>query len=152
MKSFRRKYGSDDERSGPGSNAERDFRGEKRSNETHASATDPDARLYRKSSGASAASATGLSRAFGVPKNRKVYGIDVQLAPPQGRTRKPVPSEEPRAAEDVLAERAWWHTTWRHGTKSKLAAQFAAVRVRVADGRVYGNNHHLPGQETWLVG
>ena len=34
-----------------GRNAERDFRGETRSNETHASTTDPDARLYRKSSG-----------------------------------------------------------------------------------------------------
>ena len=34
-----------------GRNAERDFHGEKRSNNTHASTTDPDARLYRKSSG-----------------------------------------------------------------------------------------------------
>ena len=32
----------------PGRNGERDFHGEKRSNETHASTTDPDARLYRK--------------------------------------------------------------------------------------------------------
>lgn len=35
-------------------NAEVDFRGAKRSNATHASATDPDARLYRKSPGAGA--------------------------------------------------------------------------------------------------
>ena len=32
-------------------NAEVDFRGEKRSNATHASTTDPDARLYKKSQG-----------------------------------------------------------------------------------------------------
>jgi transposase len=51
MKSFRRRDGGDDPPSGPGRNAERDFRGEKRSNETHASTTDPDARLYRKSKG-----------------------------------------------------------------------------------------------------
>ncbi|MCW3474698.1 IS5 family transposase [Limobrevibacterium gyesilva] len=51
MKNFRRKHGSDDDPSGPGRNAERDFRGEKRSNETHAPTTDPDARLYRKSDG-----------------------------------------------------------------------------------------------------
>jgi len=44
--------------------------------------------------------ARGLSWAFGVPKNQEVYGIDVRLVPPQGRARKPVPSEEPRAAED----------------------------------------------------
>ena len=50
MKSFRPKDGSDDPM-GRGRNAERDFHGEKRSNETHASVTDPDARLYRKSNG-----------------------------------------------------------------------------------------------------
>ena len=38
----------------PGRNGERDFHGEKRSNETHASTTDPDARLLRKSAGQSA--------------------------------------------------------------------------------------------------
>src|SRR5258708_3015086 len=36
---------------GQGRNAERDFHGEKRSNETHASTTDPDARLFRKGKG-----------------------------------------------------------------------------------------------------
>jgi transposase len=36
---------------GPGRNGEVDFRGEKRSNETHASLTDADARLYRKGKG-----------------------------------------------------------------------------------------------------
>jgi transposase len=44
MKSFRRRDGSDND-SGPGRNGERDFHGEKWSNETHASTTDPDARL-----------------------------------------------------------------------------------------------------------
>lgn len=48
MKSFRPKDRSDDEPPTPGRNAERNFRGEKRSNETHASTTDPDAKLYRK--------------------------------------------------------------------------------------------------------
>jgi transposase len=51
MKSFRRKDGQDEPPAGLGRNAERDFKGEKRSNETHASTTDPDARLYRKSDG-----------------------------------------------------------------------------------------------------
>jgi hypothetical protein len=50
-KSFRRKDGQDEPPAGPGRNAERDFKGEKRSIETHASTTDPDARLYRKSDG-----------------------------------------------------------------------------------------------------
>lgn len=50
MKSFRPKDGSGDPPS-PGRNGERNFRAEKRSNATHASTTDPDARLYRKANG-----------------------------------------------------------------------------------------------------
>ena len=47
MKSFRKKGGG-----GPGSgNPDTNFRGEKRSNKTHASTTDPDAKLYRKGPG-----------------------------------------------------------------------------------------------------
>jgi transposase len=50
MKSVQAKDGSS-EPPDPGRNGERDFRGEKRSNETHASTTDPDAKLYRKGAG-----------------------------------------------------------------------------------------------------
>jgi transposase len=50
MKSFRRKDGQDEPPDG-GRNGERSFRGETRSNATHASTTDPDARLYRKGNG-----------------------------------------------------------------------------------------------------
>ena len=50
MKSFRPKDGSG-EPPADGRNGERDFHGEKRSNETHASTTDPDARLYKKATG-----------------------------------------------------------------------------------------------------
>src|SRR5262245_43235703 len=50
MKSFRPKDGSGEPPS-PGRNGERDFHNEKRSNETHASTTAPDARLDRKAYG-----------------------------------------------------------------------------------------------------
>ena len=50
MKSFRAKDGGGDPPGG-GRNGEQNFRGEKRSNETHESTTDPDARLYRKGDG-----------------------------------------------------------------------------------------------------
>jgi transposase len=50
MKSFRPKDGSGEPPT-PGRNGERNFRREKRSNETHASTTDADARLYRKGDG-----------------------------------------------------------------------------------------------------
>src|SRR3984957_5536769 len=51
QKSFRRKDGNG-KRPGPG--GEVDFHGEKRTNQTHASTTDPDARLFKKSKGSEA--------------------------------------------------------------------------------------------------
>jgi hypothetical protein len=50
MKSFKAKDGSS-EPPGAGRNGERDFHGEKPSNATHASTTDPEAQLYRKGRG-----------------------------------------------------------------------------------------------------
>lgn len=48
-KNFRPKDGSDDGPGNPGRNTESDWKGRPRSNDTHASTTDPDARLSRKS-------------------------------------------------------------------------------------------------------
>jgi transposase len=47
-KSFRKIDGGDNDPDGPGRNAERGFHAEKRSNATHRSTTDPEARLYKK--------------------------------------------------------------------------------------------------------
>jgi SRSO17 transposase len=59
-------------------------------------------------------------------------------------------------AEDVLANAQWHTISWRTGTKGKLKARFAAVRVRVADGppqRIRDKGQqHLPGDEAWLIG
>jgi SRSO17 transposase len=107
--------------------------------------------------GASAAFRHGLNRrglcwAVGVPRTQKVYGADVQLVSPGGRKRRPVPDREPREAEAVLAELRWRRLSWRQGTKGPLAARFAAARIRVGDGAIWGNNRHLPGDEVWPVG
>jgi SRSO17 transposase len=94
-----------------------------------------------------------LRWAVGILRTQKVYGSGVQLvAPAAPRARKPVPSEEPRPAEEVLAALPWRRVTWRQGTKGPLAIRFAATRVRVADGDTWANNRHLPGEEVWLVG
>jgi transposase len=53
-KSFKPKDGSGPEQPGPGRNAEVDFHGQRRSNETHHSTTDPEARLARKSNATAA--------------------------------------------------------------------------------------------------
>jgi hypothetical protein len=50
LKSFRAKDGAD-EPPAPGRNGERNFHNEKRRNDTHASTTDPEAKLYRKGQG-----------------------------------------------------------------------------------------------------
>ena len=107
--------------------------------------------------GASAAFRHGLDErqlrwAVGIPRNQKVYDTAVQLIRPSGRKRRPVPDEEPREAEAVLAKQPWRRIVWRRGTKGALAARFAALRVRVGDGARFANNRHLPGNEAWLVG
>jgi SRSO17 transposase len=102
----------------------------------------------------------GLLWAVGIPRIQKVYPVDVQLvpAPPtRGRPRKTlIPDLEAVAAEKMVAARPWRWLTWRQGTKGPLRAQFAAARVRVADGpevRLQGRTgQHLPGDEVWLVG
>ncbi len=61
-----------------------------------------------------------------------------------------------RSAEDMLADAKWRAISWRTGTKGKLKARFAAVRVRIADGppqRIRDKGQqHLPGDEAWLIG
>ncbi|MDB5371049.1 MAG: transposase family protein, partial [Roseomonas sp.] len=71
----------------------------------------------------------GLLWAVGIPRNQKVYSAAVQLVPPQGRARKPVPDEEPGEAEKALAGLSWRRIAWRQGTKGALAARFAAARI-----------------------
>jgi len=51
MKSFKSRDSSEEPPPGGGRNSEANFHGRKRSNETHASTTDPDAKLYRKGPG-----------------------------------------------------------------------------------------------------
>ena len=105
--------------------------------------------------------ARGLRWAVGIARNQKVYDRDVQLVPPIGRARKlsrkrtrfgEAPDKEPQTAEDVLAALPWRRVTWRGGAKGKLAARFAAIRIRVADGATWASNRHLPGEKAWLVG
>jgi transposase len=84
MKSFRRKDGKDQPPS-PGRNGTRDFHEEKRSNETHASTTDPDARLMRKGAGKEAKlSFTGHL----LMENRNGLVVDSRLTPATGTAER----------------------------------------------------------------
>ena len=100
-----------------------------------------------------------LSWAVGIPRHVKVYPADVQMIRPVARRGRPpqrIPDTLSVAAEDVLTTAKWQNISWRTGTKGKLRARFAAVRVRVADGspqRIKDKTHqHLPGEQAWLIG
>jgi SRSO17 transposase len=104
--------------------------------------------------------ARNLTWAVGIPRHLKVYPADVQMIWPvagRGRPRRRhVPDVLSIPAENMLANAAWRTISWRTGTKGKLKARFAAVRVRVADGppqRIGDKGQqHLPGDEVWLIG
>ena len=111
--------------------------------------------------GVSAAFRQGLSLrhltwAVGILKTQNVYPPTVELLWPAARTGRPrqhpVPNGAPVAAETMLAGAEWCRITWRRGTKGPLAAEFAALRVRPAEGAQLRNGWHLPGDEVWLVG
>src|SRR5436309_1845866 len=100
-----------------------------------------------------------LAYAVGIPPAQKVYPADVTLSfparKPTGRPRKhPLPSAASAEAAALLEARpaAFRAVSWRAGAKGPLKAEFAAVRVRVADGPVAARGQHLPGEEAWLVG
>jgi SRSO17 transposase len=101
-------------------------------------------------------SGRGLTWAAGVLKTQNVYSPGVELLWPVARTgrprKHPVPSEEPVPAEAMLENAAWRRVAWRRGTKGPLAAEFAALRVRPAEGEQLRDGRHLPGEEVWLVG
>lgn len=104
-------------------------------------------------------SAEGLLWAVGITCEQKLYPENASARmprdPPVGRPRKrPVPTHARRSAKEIIArlgEDAWQHISWRDGTKGPLAAEFIAVRVRVADGPESKDRVHLPGDEAWLI-
>jgi transposase len=97
MKSFKPKDPPEGgEPTGGGRNAPADFKGEKRSNETHRSATDPDARLYRKGPGMEAKL---CFIGHGLMENRSGLIVDARLTRVSGHAER-------LAALDMIQHRA----------------------------------------------
>ena len=104
--------------------------------------------------------ARDVAWAVGIPHHLKVYPVGVQLIWPVAKRGRPrrrhVPDILSLPAADMLADAKWQTVSWRTGTKGKLKARFAAVRVRTADGppqRIRDKGQqHLPGDEAWLIG
>ena len=131
MKSFRPKDGSG-EPPAPGRNGERDFHGEKRSNETHASTTDPDARLYRKGPGQPAKLAY-LGHVL--MENRHALVVDTRLSLATG-------TAEREAALDMVAARSGNHRITLAADKAYDVSGF------VADLRQYTVTPHVAQNTT----
>jgi SRSO17 transposase len=96
--------------------------------------------------------------AVGIHPRQQVYPADVEfVVPPRAGRHGPAPrvarpDPPSQEARHVLAAARWRTHSWRAGTAGRLAARFAAVRVRVGDGPPRGDLHHLPGEAAWLVG
>jgi SRSO17 transposase len=108
-----------------------------------------------------ALSERGLLWAVGISRRQNVYRADLGLIFPEataGRRRKyHVPDGVAASADMMLADAKWQKISWRRGTKGRLTCQFAARRVRVADGHKHrmsdGRVQAMPGaQEVWLIG
>jgi transposase len=85
MKSFKPKDGGEPPSEGGGRNREADFHGQKRSNDTHASTTDPEARLYRKGPGKEAKL---CFMGHALMENRNGLVVDACLTPADGHAER----------------------------------------------------------------
>ena|SRR5438067_1511041 len=85
MKSFKSKEPDAGGTGGGGRNAPTDFRGEKRSNQTHRSTTDPDARLYRNGPGMEAKL---CFIGHGLMENRSGLIVDARLTRVSGHAER----------------------------------------------------------------
>jgi transposase len=115
---------------GGGRNAERDFHGEKRKNDTHSSTTDPDARLFRKGSGKEAKL---CHMGHVMMENRNALIVDARLTEANG-------TAERATALDMISDNAGPGSTVG-GDKNYDTSDFVAgCRARDCTPHVSQNN------------
>ena len=131
LKSFVSKDSSGSPPPGGGRNAERDFHGQKRTNETHASTTDPEARLFRKGRGKEA-KLCYLGHLMA--ENRNALIVDARLTEANG-------TAERETALDMIADTASAGSTVG-GDKNYDTIEF------VADCRALGCVPHVAQNTT----
>jgi hypothetical protein len=128
--------------SSPGRNGERDFHGEKRSNQTHQSTTDPEAKLFRRSN----ATPVGLClMGHGLMEHRNALLIYVEVSQANGcaerNTAAEMLSRLPRRKRrrSVAADKAYDTADFVAKVRTlgftPLVAQNAANRNNAIDGR-----------------
>ena len=94
MKSFKKKDGSSDDGDHSKSNPSVDFHGERRSNDTHASTTDPEARLAKKGTGKESRLAF---MGHALMENRNGLFVAIRVTPATGKA-------EVEAAQELVEE------------------------------------------------
>jgi len=97
----------------------------------------------------------------GVLSTQTAYPASVRVRPSKPKRtggRQPTrgtptaPSRSVASLIEELGPSAIRRISWRKGTKGPLSGRFAMMRVRPADGpRKSPTNHHLPGDEVWLI-
>jgi transposase len=133
MKSFVPKDGSGGPpapTAGGGRNAERDFHGEKRRNDTHSSTTDPDARLFRKGAGKEAKL---CHMGHLMMENRNGLIIDARLTEANGMAER-------ATALDMIEDKAKPGSTVGGDKNYDTAAFVAGCRERGCTPHVSQNN------------
>ena len=141
LKSFTPREGDEDgggagesgDRPPAGRNAEQDFHGEKRRNQTHASTTDPDARLFRKGRGKEAKL---CHMGHLLMENRHGLIVDATLTPATG-------TAEREAALAMLGRLAGRHRITLGADKAYDVADFVA-KLRDEGDPARRAEHHPP--------
>jgi transposase len=125
MKSFRPKDGSG-EPPDPGRNGERDFHGERRTNDTHGSTTDPEARLFRKGRGKEAKL---CFMGHALMENRHALIVDSRVSEANG-------TAERDQAEAMLAAVPGRHRVTVGGDKNFDTGGFVAAMHQLGSHRM----------------
>jgi transposase len=153
QKSFKPKASDPGDQSGGTRNPDADFRGQKRSNETHESKTDPDARLARKGSGREAK----LSyQANALMDNRHGLVVDTEVAIVTGTSevdsaltlmgRQPKQKRRRTVGADKLFDQARFVEGARQRNFTPHVAQNTKGRRSAVDGRTTRHSGYTESQ------
>jgi len=144
QKSFRPKDEDPPPPSGDPKNPAVNFRGERRKNDTHASATDPDARLYRKGDGQPARL---VYMGHVLMENRSGLVVDTDVTPADGYGERhaaltmveAVPGDRVTLGGDKAYDDAWFVGELRHMRVTPHVAQNTKNRRSAIDARTTGH-------------
>lgn len=137
-KSFRPKDAPQPPTQGGGRNPEVDFKGEKRSNATHASTTDPQARLYRKSAN-TAAQLCHMGHVL--MENRHGLVVDVETTEATGTAEREAAmrmlDRRPRRAKTLGADKGFDTADFVAGCRERQVTAHVAAKTKgsALDGR-----------------